>query len=155
MVTSTMLQQQTAGDFYSAVGRVTHHLILVESLGPGYTSLLNTRADVKAVMGLTGPIDFLALFNRQLAAFNIVRMDPTKFANTKAKRLTKHNRVSGVRRLQRAMSTRSGVTRQWPEHLRTMLERSSPTNSRCVTQRRDVCHGTKLSSPGDNGTAIH
>jgi hypothetical protein len=111
MVTSTMLQQQTAGDFYSAVGRVTHHLILVESLGPGYASLLNTRADVKAVMGLTGPIDFLALFNRQLAAFNIVRMDPTKFANTKAKRQTKHNKISGTRRLQRAMSTRSGVTR--------------------------------------------
>jgi hypothetical protein len=111
MVTSTMLQQQTAGDFYSAVGRVTHHLILVESLGPGYTSLLNTRADVKAVMGLTGPIDFLALFNRQLAAFNIVRMDPAKFANTKAKRRTAHSRVGGARRLQSAMSTRSGITR--------------------------------------------
>jgi hypothetical protein len=111
MVTSTMLQQQTAGDFYSAVGRVTHHLILVESYGPGYTSLLNTRADVKAVMGLTGPIDFLALFNRQLAAFNIVRMDPTKFADTKAKRLTKHNKVNGAKRVQRAMSTRSNLTR--------------------------------------------
>jgi hypothetical protein len=111
MVTSTMLQQQTAGDFYSAVGRVTHHLILVESYGPGYTSLLNTRADVKAVMGLTGPVDFKALFNRQLAAFNIVYMDPKKFADTVAKRATKLAKISRIRSMRQALSSASSVTR--------------------------------------------
>jgi hypothetical protein len=97
IVSSVMLSRQSMGDFYSAVSRVTHKLILVEQFGPGYLALRSQRPDIMAVMGLGPPVNFRAIFNQQLAGFIIQTLPESKrLAILNARKAPKTTHASGM-----------------------------------------------------------
>nr|QDH87807.1 MAG: RNA-dependent RNA polymerase [Riboviria sp.] len=87
-LTSTVLSRCSDEDLYSAFSRVTHRLIIVESLSGDYQRLLQSRPLVLAILGMAPPVDFLGTFSHRLGACRIERLSQNKLDAIRSTRAT-------------------------------------------------------------------